>query len=60
MNILYAEAAASFEDLTLGGLDDTLTCEMMVPLAQHDAQGACVIPGSAVDHVQLGLGCGIR
>lgn len=50
MNILYAEAAAAFEDLTLTGLDDSLTW-----------QGAGAWPNtfrkarflSAVDHVQL-------
>ena len=50
MNVVYAEAAAAFEDLTLDGLDDMLTW-----------QGADAWPNifrkarflSAVDHVQL-------
>jgi Asp-tRNA(Asn)/Glu-tRNA(Gln) amidotransferase A subunit family amidase len=50
MNILYAEAAASFEDLTLSGLDDTLTWqdEGAWPNTMRKARFL-----SAVDHVQL-------
>jgi Asp-tRNA(Asn)/Glu-tRNA(Gln) amidotransferase A subunit family amidase len=50
MNILYAEAAASFEDLTLGGLDDTLTWQDdgAWPNTMRKARFL-----SAVDHVQL-------
>ena len=50
MNILYAEAAASFEDLTLSGLDDTLTwqSEGAWPNTMRKARFL-----SAVDHVQL-------
>jgi Asp-tRNA(Asn)/Glu-tRNA(Gln) amidotransferase A subunit family amidase len=50
MNILYAEAAAAFEDLTLGGLDDTLTWqdEGAWPNTFRKARFL-----SAVDHVQL-------
>ena len=50
MNILYAEAAASFEDLTLSDLDDTLTWqdEGAWPNTMRKARFL-----SAVDHVQL-------
>lgn len=50
MNILFAEAAASFEDLTLTGLDDTLTWQDAAawPNAMRKARFL-----SAVDHVQL-------
>jgi Asp-tRNA(Asn)/Glu-tRNA(Gln) amidotransferase A subunit family amidase len=50
MNILFAEAAASFEDLTLGNLDDTLTWQDAAawPNAMRKARFL-----SAVDHVQL-------
>lgn len=50
MNILFAEAAASFEDLTLSGLDDTLTWQDAAawPNAMRKARFL-----SAVDHVQL-------
>jgi Asp-tRNA(Asn)/Glu-tRNA(Gln) amidotransferase A subunit family amidase len=50
MNILFAEAAASFEDLTLRNLDDTLTWqdEAAWPNAMRKARFL-----SAVDHVQL-------
>lgn len=50
MNILYAEAAASFEDLTLGGQDDTLTWQDdgAWPNTMRKARFL-----SAVDHVQL-------
>ena len=50
MNILYAEAAAAFEDLTLSMLDDTLTWqdEGAWPNTFRKARFL-----SAVDHVQL-------
>jgi Asp-tRNA(Asn)/Glu-tRNA(Gln) amidotransferase A subunit family amidase len=50
MNILYAEAAASFEDLTLKDLDDTLTWQDdgAWPNTMRKARFL-----SAVDHVQL-------
>ena len=50
MNILFAEAAASFEELTLSGLDDTLTWQDAAawPNAMRKARFL-----SAVDHVQL-------
>ena len=50
MNILYAEAAASFEDLTLSNRDDTLTWqdEGAWPNTMRKARFL-----SAVDHVQL-------
>ena len=50
MNILYAEAAASFEDLTLSNLDDSLTWqdEGAWPNTLRKARFL-----SAVDHVQL-------
>lgn len=50
MNIVYAEAAALFEDLTLSGLDDTLTWqdEGAWPNTMRKARFL-----SAVDHVQL-------
>ena len=50
MNVLYAEAAAAFEELTLGGLDDTLTWqdEGAWPNTFRKARFL-----SAVDHVQL-------
>jgi Asp-tRNA(Asn)/Glu-tRNA(Gln) amidotransferase A subunit family amidase len=50
MNVVYAEAAAAFEDLTLGGLDDTLTWqdEGAWPNTFRKARFL-----SAVDHVQL-------
>ena len=50
MNILFAEAAASFEDLTLSDQDDTLTWQDTAawPNAMRKARFL-----SAVDHVQL-------
>ena len=50
MNILFAEAAASFEDLTLSDQDDTLTWQDAAawPNAMRKARFL-----SAVDHVQL-------
>ena len=50
MNILFAEAAASFEDLTLSNLDDALTWQDAAawPNAMRKARFL-----SAVDHVQL-------
>lgn len=50
MNIVYAEAAAAFEDLTLDGLDDSLTWqgEGAWPNIFRKARFL-----SAVDHVQL-------
>lgn len=50
MNILFAEAAASFEDLTLTNQDDTLTWQDAAawPNAMRKARFL-----SAVDHVQL-------
>jgi Asp-tRNA(Asn)/Glu-tRNA(Gln) amidotransferase A subunit family amidase len=50
MNILFAEAAASFEDLTLRNTDDTLTWQDAAawPNAMRKARFL-----SAVDHVQL-------
>jgi len=50
MNVLYAEAAAAVEDLTLGGLDDTLTRqdEGAWPNTFRKARFL-----STVDHVQL-------
>ena len=50
MNILFAEAAASFEDLTLSGRDDMLTWQDAAawPNAMRKARFM-----SAVDHVQL-------
>lgn len=50
MNTLYAEAAASFEELTLSGLDDTLTWQDdgAWPNTMRKARFL-----SAVDHVQL-------
>ncbi|MBI1171813.1 amidase [bacterium] len=50
LNILHAEAAANFEDLTLSGLDDTLTWQdaNAWPNAMRKARFL-----SAVDHVQL-------
>jgi Asp-tRNA(Asn)/Glu-tRNA(Gln) amidotransferase A subunit family amidase len=50
MNILFAEAAASFEDLTLSNTDDTLTWQDAAawPNAMRKARFL-----SAVDHVQL-------
>ena len=50
MNILYAEAAANFEDLTLSNLDDTLTWQgdAAWPNTMRKARFL-----SAVDHVQL-------
>ena len=50
MNLLLAEAAASFEDLTLSGQDDTLTWQDADawPNAMRKARFL-----SAVDHVQL-------
>jgi Asp-tRNA(Asn)/Glu-tRNA(Gln) amidotransferase A subunit family amidase len=50
MNLLYAEAAANFEELTLSGQDDTLTWqdEEAWPNTMRKARFL-----SAVDHVQL-------
>lgn len=50
MNTLFAEAAASFEDLTLSNLDDSLTWQDAAawPNAMRKARFL-----SAVDHVQL-------
>jgi Asp-tRNA(Asn)/Glu-tRNA(Gln) amidotransferase A subunit family amidase len=50
MNILYAEAAAAFEDLTLGGLDDTLTWQEDGAWPNTFRKARFL---SAVDHVQL-------
>jgi Asp-tRNA(Asn)/Glu-tRNA(Gln) amidotransferase A subunit family amidase len=50
MNILYAEAAASFEDLTLGNLDDTLTWQDTGAWPNTMRKARFL---SAVDHVQL-------
>jgi len=50
MNILYAEAAAAFEDLTLGGLDDTLTWQGDGAWPNTFRKARFL---SAVDHVQL-------
>ncbi len=50
MNILYAEAAAAFEELTLGGLDDTLTWQGDGAWPNTFRKARFL---SAVDHVQL-------
>jgi Asp-tRNA(Asn)/Glu-tRNA(Gln) amidotransferase A subunit family amidase len=50
MNILYAEAAATFEDLTLSGLDDTLTWQDDAAWPNTFRKARFL---SAVDHVQL-------
>ncbi len=50
MNILYAEAAAAFEDLTLTGLDDTLTWQDDGAWPNTFRKARFL---SAVDHVQL-------
>jgi len=50
MNVLYAEAAASFEDLTLSGLDDTLTWQEPGAWPNTFRKARFL---SAVDHVQL-------
>ena len=50
MNILYAEAAASFEDLTLSGRDDTLTWQADGAWPNTFRKARFL---SAVDHVQL-------
>lgn len=50
MNIIYAEAAATFEDLTLSGLDDTLTWQDDGAWPNTFRKARFL---SAVDHVQL-------
>lgn len=50
MNILYAEAAAAFEELTLGDLDDTLTWQDDGAWPNTFRKARFL---SAVDHVQL-------
>jgi Asp-tRNA(Asn)/Glu-tRNA(Gln) amidotransferase A subunit family amidase len=50
MNILYAEAAAAFEELTLTGLDDTLTWQDDGAWPNTFRKARFL---SAVDHVQL-------
>ncbi|MFW5881830.1 MAG: amidase, partial [Roseicyclus sp.] len=50
MNILYAEAAAAFEDLTLTGADDTLTWQDDGAWPNTFRKARFL---SAVDHVQL-------
>ncbi|MET0429619.1 MAG: amidase, partial [Microvirga sp.] len=50
MNILYAEAAAAFEDLTLGGGDDALTWQDDGAWPNTFRKARFL---SAVDHVQL-------
>lgn len=50
MNVLYAEAAASFEELTLSGLDDTLTWQEPGAWPNTFRKARFL---SAVDHVQL-------
>ncbi len=50
MNILYAEAAATFEDLTLSDLDDTLTWQDDGAWPNTMRKARLL---SAVDHVQL-------
>jgi Asp-tRNA(Asn)/Glu-tRNA(Gln) amidotransferase A subunit family amidase len=50
MNVLYAEAAAAFEELTLGGLDDTLTWQDDGAWPNTFRKARFL---SAVDHVQL-------
>ena len=50
MNIVYAEAAAAFEDLTLDGLDDTLTWQDAAAWPNIFRKARFL---SAVDHVQL-------
>lgn len=50
MNILYAEAAAAFEELTLSGLDDTLTWQDAGAWPNTFRKARFL---SAVDHVQL-------
>jgi len=50
MNVLYAEAAAAFEELTLAGLDDTLTWQDDGAWPNTFRKARFL---SAVDHVQL-------
>jgi Asp-tRNA(Asn)/Glu-tRNA(Gln) amidotransferase A subunit family amidase len=50
MNVLYAEAAASFEELTLSGLDDALTWQEPGAWPNTFRKARFL---SAVDHVQL-------
>lgn len=50
MNVLYAEAAASFENLTLSGLDDMLTWQEPGAWPNTFRKARFL---SAVDHVQL-------
>lgn len=50
MNVLYAEAAATFEDLTLDGRDDTLTWQDAAAWPNVFRRARFL---SAVDHVQL-------
>jgi Asp-tRNA(Asn)/Glu-tRNA(Gln) amidotransferase A subunit family amidase len=50
MNVVYAEAAAAFEDLTLSGLDDTLTWQDDGAWPNTFRKARFL---SAVDHVQL-------
>lgn len=50
INVLYAEAAATFEDLTLGGGDDSLTWQDTAAWPNTFRKARFL---SAVDHVQL-------
>ena len=50
MNVLYAEAAATFEDMTLDGRDDTLTWQDAAAWPNVFRRARFL---SAVDHVQL-------
>ncbi|MBT0959069.1 amidase [Alphaproteobacteria bacterium KMM 3653] len=50
MNIMYAEAAAAFEDLTLDGSDDTLTWQDAAAWPNIFRRARFL---SAVDHIQL-------
>ena len=50
MNVLYAEAAAAFEDLTLSGQDDLLTWQAPAAWPNTFRKARFL---SAVDHVQL-------
>jgi Asp-tRNA(Asn)/Glu-tRNA(Gln) amidotransferase A subunit family amidase len=50
MNILFAKATASFEDLTLSGVNDTLTWQVAAAWANAVRKARFL---SAVDHVQL-------
>jgi Asp-tRNA(Asn)/Glu-tRNA(Gln) amidotransferase A subunit family amidase len=50
INVLYAEAAATFEDLTMGGADDTLSWQDAAAWPNTFRKARFL---SAVDHVQL-------